>query len=120
MIGRVDAAGRALIDIRIASTLDAEPITLSAWIDTGFTGDLVLPQGTIDDLSLSPSGTVGAVLADGSQVTMQVYSCSILWFDKWRRLEVVANQGTNPLLGVGLLLEHELRIDYVSKTIELT
>jgi clan AA aspartic protease len=119
MNGHVDAAGRALFDVRITSALVAESITLSAWIDTGFTGDLVLPQAIIDDLALPQSGTVGAVLADGSQVIMQAYRCFILWFENFRRLEVVPNDGTFPFLGVGLLLDHDLRIDYLSKSIEL-
>jgi len=119
MNGYVDKAGRALVDVELRATRDAPALSVKAWIDTGFTGDLVLPQMLIDDLALSLSGTVRAVLADGSQIAMKTYRCFIQWFDEVRRLEVVANEGEHPLLGVGLLLDREIRIDYRSKEITL-
>jgi len=119
MNGIVDNAGRALLDVELRATREAPSLSIAAWIDTGFTGDLVLPQSVIDDFGLPLTGTVAAVLADGSQITMKTYRCFILWFDDLRRLEVVANEGEHPLLGVGLLLDHELRIDYRSKAIAI-
>jgi clan AA aspartic protease len=117
MNGVVDSAGRALLDIELKATRDAPALSVTAWIDTGFTGDLVLPQTIVDDLALTLTGTVSAVLADGSQIAMKTYRCFVQWFDELRRLEIVANEGEHPLLGVGLLLDHELRIDYRSKVI---
>ena len=35
------------------------------------------------------------------------------------RLEIVANQGQYPLLGVGLLLDRDLHIDYRAKTVTI-
>lgn len=64
MNGVVDASGRALLEIELQSTAAAEPVKLSVWIDTGFTGDLVVPQSLVDELNLAQSGSVGAVLAD--------------------------------------------------------
>jgi clan AA aspartic protease len=86
---------------------------------TGFNGDLVLPQQRIDELSLPQSGTVSAILADGAEHVMNAYSCQIVWFGKRRRVEVVANDGKYPLLGVGLLRGHDLHISYRSGEIEI-
>lgn len=119
MIGRVDNAGRALLDVELRCAPDSAGRLSSAWIDTGFTGELVLSQTIIDDLGLTLTGTVSAVLADGSQVVLRTYECFIAWIDGTKRLEVVANEGTYMLLGVGLLLERRLVIDYQSKLIEL-
>jgi len=119
MNGLVDSGGRALLEIGLRPTGDASAQSMTAWIDTGFTGELVLPQSTVDELRLPLSGTVGAVLADGSQVAMRTYQCFIDWFDGVRRLEVVANEGECPLLGVGLLFDRELRIDYRSRVVAL-
>ncbi|MCE9552544.1 MAG: hypothetical protein K8T91_04090 [Planctomycetes bacterium] len=68
------------------------------------------------------SGSVDAVLADGSQMELNTYSCDIEWFGTVRNLEVIANAGECPLLGVGLLLGLELRIDYrnLRLTLELS
>jgi predicted aspartyl protease len=80
---------------------------------------LVLPQQQIEDLTLPESGTVKAILADGSEVTLKRYVCLIDWFGEERDLEVVANEGEYPLLGVGLLLGHDLRISYRSGEIAI-
>jgi clan AA aspartic protease len=119
MIGLVDSAGRALLEIEVQPAPSAAGLPIAAWIDTGFTGDLVLPKAVIDQLGLTLSGTVGAVLADGSHVAMQAYECYIQWFGDLRRLEVVGNDGTSPLLGVGLLLDREVIIDYRRKKVTL-
>ena len=120
MNGFVDSAGSALLDVELRPSPNAPAVRVRAWIDTGFTGDLVLPQTVIDDMALTLTGTVSAVLADGSEAVMKTYRCFIQWFDDLRRLEVVANQGEHALLGVGLLLDRELRIDYRSRAVTVT
>ena len=119
MIGRGDSAGRALLDIELRASKKSSSEWLTAWIDTGFTGELVLPATRIEELSLTLTGTVSAVLADGSRTAMTTYECFVHWFGEWRRLDVVANEGATSLLGIGLLLERELRIDYRSNFVEL-
>ena len=112
MNGHVDHLGRALVTISIRSSHAVETWDLQVWIDTGFNGDLVLPQSEINRLQLLQSGTVKGILADGSTVAMKTYACLIEWFGTPRELEVVANAGESPLLGVGLLLGHDLHVSY--------
>jgi clan AA aspartic protease len=112
MNGHVDPDGRALVTVSIRPTTGGQVNDVEAWVDTGFNGDLVLPRGLIERLALPASGTVKAVLADSSQVALQTYSCVVDWFDQERNLEVVSNDGEYPLLGVGLLLDHDLRVSY--------
>ncbi len=119
MRGVVDNGGRSLLAVQLRSTSDADSVEVEVWIDTGFTGDLVLPQAAIDALGLIQSGSVDAVLADGSQTELRTYSCLIEWFGNERNLEVIANDGDYPLLGVGLLLGLELRIDYRNLKLQL-
>jgi clan AA aspartic protease len=114
MNGHVDELGRALLSVSVLGLPTAHTLHIQAWIDTGFNGDLVLPQAQIDGLRLPQSGTVKAVLADGSQVTLKTYTCLIDWFGEQRDLEVVANEGEFPLLGIGLLLGRDLHISYRS------
>ena len=109
MRGSIDAGGRALLSIQIGPDSASRPVAIEVWVDTGFTGDLVLPQATIDKLALRQSGTVDAILADGSQIELKTYTCFVNWFGEERRLEVVANEGDCPLLGVGLLFGLERR-----------
>jgi clan AA aspartic protease len=114
MIGQVDASGRALVPVPVRGSEAASTLEIEAWIDTGFTGELALPQQQITSLGLPQSGTVKAILADGSEVALKTYTCLIDWFGESRRLEVVANEGQFPLLGVGLLLGRDLHISYRS------
>jgi clan AA aspartic protease len=117
MNGIVDGAGRALLRLRVRNPNDAAEAELDVWIDTGFTGDLVLPQKHVSSLGLPIGPAVKAALADGSETQLDTYTCLLLWFDEWKRIEVVANQGQFPLLGVGLLLDRKLVIDYAAKTL---
>lgn len=119
MNGIVDSGGRALLDIELHSTSDAAAETVAVWIDTGFTGDLVLPKRLIEQLGLPQSGTVSAILADGSEVSLRTYTCWIKWFDKVLRLQVVGNEGECPLLGVGLLLDRDLHVNYRTSVVSL-
>jgi len=112
MIGKVDSSGRALLSVELRPDPFSAAAIMDVWIDTGFTGELVLPQTVINELRLPKSGSVDAVLADGSQIELFTYTCVIEWFRSVRKLEVIANDGDYPLLGVGLLLGMELVIDY--------
>ena len=44
MNGFVDTNGRALIQIDLRPTRIQKATPIEVWIDTGFTGDLVLPK----------------------------------------------------------------------------
>ena len=120
MNGFVDENGRALLPIQVQSRPDDHPIELNVWIDTGFTGELVLPQSMIESLRLQMSGTVDAILADGSAIELGTFTCFIEWFGTTRRVEVVESEGDRALLGVGLLLGCELRANYQELSVTLT
>src|SRR5262245_24706830 len=100
MTGSVDGSGRALVGIRLNNPADATETEADAWIDTGFTGELVLPQQKVTSLGLPLGPAVMARLANGSDIQLDTYTCLVEWFDEWRRIEVVANEGQYPLLGV--------------------
>jgi predicted aspartyl protease len=44
MKGRVDKSGRAIIEVKIAACAEGPLHSIDAWIDTGFTGDLVISR----------------------------------------------------------------------------
>ena len=119
MTGNVDAAGRAMLSLKIVADQLPLGTSIDVWIDTGFTGELVLPTSIIHQFGLTKSGSLDAALADGSQVQLDTFTCRIQWFGSERMLEVIANEGAIPLLGVGLLLGRELRIDYTNLTLTL-
>jgi clan AA aspartic protease len=119
MTGVVDGSGRALLRVRLRHPTSFVETELDCWIDTGFTGELVVPQGPINALGLPLGPAIRARLADGSEVELETYLCLLEWFGIWKQIEVIANTGPYPLLGVGLLLGHELQIDYRSLVLTL-
>jgi hypothetical protein len=41
------------------------------------------------------------------------------WFGTWTQIEIIANNGPIPLLGVGFLLGHELNVNYRTQVVTL-
>jgi clan AA aspartic protease len=120
MIGSVDGNGRALLRVRLRSSTSAPETELDVWVDTGFSGELVLPQQMAVSLGLPVGLGIDARLGDGSTVKFDTYTGLLDWFGQWKLVEVMANQGEVPLLGVGLLMGYELRIDYRAGTVSVT
>lgn len=87
-------------------------VELDVLIDTGFTGCLTLPREVVSELGLELEGETLAVLADGSEVTYDMYFCTVDWFDGNRSVEVLATDST-PLLGMELLAGMRLQRDVV-------
>jgi clan AA aspartic protease len=112
--GFVDEFGRALLRLPIRAGHDAESAEILAWIDTAFNGELVIPRQMIQDANLVQSGAIEARLADGKTVLLESFTCLVDWFGETRTVEVIANEGEYSLLGIGLLLQRKLTIDYKS------
>jgi clan AA aspartic protease len=117
--GKVDREARALVDLSIRPRLGAAAHTITAWIDTAFTGELVIPRDTIDKLQLHQSSAITAGLADGSQAVLETFSCFVEWLDEERQIEAIESDGLLPLLGVGLLSNCRLEIDYRLTTVAI-
>lgn len=79
----------------------------------------MLPRQWIDDLALPPSGAIKGMLADGAEIELNRYVCRIDWFGEEFDLEVLANEGDYPLLGVGLLADHDLYISFRSGEVSI-
>jgi clan AA aspartic protease len=119
MTGQVDDYGRCLVSLTIVHPGSAVLTTLDAWIDTGCTGELVIPKAIIGSIGLTRSGQVKAGLGDGSVVLLDTYTCLIEWFGKTIQIEAVSNDGRFPLIGVGLMEDFELTVNYPARTVTL-
>ena len=120
MKGFVDNRNRALISIRAANNLKAEPVEVLVWIDTAFDGHLVFPKELISKMKLDSLVETEAILADGSKITMESYYCVVDWFGQRFPVQVIENDGKFPLLGTGLLDGRTIHISYDAKTVAVT
>jgi len=119
MNGRVDEDARALITVAVQPSENAPMCELEVWVDTGFNGDLALPQSRIDELGFQQAGTIMGILADGSEIVLDRYLGWIDWLGGSFDVEVIAHGGEYPLLGIRLLADHDLHISYRSGEISI-
>lgn len=119
MIGRVDERCRALLTISVRKSLASPAAEVTTWIDTAFDGHLVFPRRLIEELQLDSLVETEALLADGSKVVLETFICFVDWFGDRMALQVIANDGSFPLLGTGLLEGRVLQIDYPQRSLTL-
>jgi clan AA aspartic protease len=111
IIGVVNAYREATIR-SIVQDANGQGHDIEAVIDTGFTGFLTLPPALITVLGLSWRGYASAVLGDGSLQQFDVYAATVIWDGHPRMVEIDA-AATDPLVGMGLLYGHEVRIQAI-------
>jgi clan AA aspartic protease len=111
IIGMVNAHREATISL-IVQDANGQGHDIDAVIDTGFTGFLTLPAALIAALGLTWRGYATAVLGDGSLQQFDVYAAAVIWDGQTRVVEIDAAE-TDPLVGMGLLYGHEVRIQAI-------
>lgn len=106
--GIVTAGGEPVVKVRVVGPTQVEEL-VDALIDTGYTGFLALPSHLITKLDLIYRGPGSAGMADGSQIRFNTYDALIEW-DGAPRPVLVSALGSQPVIGMGLLDGHELRV----------
>jgi predicted aspartyl protease len=118
--GTVDNAWRALLHITLRHPTTGADSDVDAWIDTAFTGDLTLPRPMVLALGFPLGPTVRARLADGSETELESFSCLLPWLGQLKPIEIVANDSQFPLLGVGVMRDSDLHINYRARTMTVS
>ena len=106
--GAVNAQGEATIPLVVRDAHGQEH-EITAVIDTGFTGFLTLPAALIASLGLAWRGREQGMLGDGSLQLFEVYEAVVIWDGRVRSAEANGAE-VIPLVGMGLIHGHELRI----------
>ena len=109
ILGSVNANREAMIQIAVLSE-SKQPKSVRTIIDTGYTGDLMLPGAIVKALGLTLRGIQSAILGDGSLKMFEMYAGSVIWDGQVRRVEVNASE-TESLVGMGLLENYTLEIE---------
>lgn len=76
-----------------AAEIGGETGLVEAVIDTGFTGQHVLPPETVDRLGRPRRGRRRAILADGRITEVDVYRARVVWHARERGIQVLATEG---------------------------
>jgi predicted aspartyl protease len=81
-------------------------------IDTGFDGELTLPPALVAVYGLVSCGRLRTLLGDGSIQFVDEYDVTVTWEGQPRLLRTQAI-GLEPLIGMELLRNHDVKIEVV-------
>jgi clan AA aspartic protease len=107
ILSNVNANVELVVSVGVAD-LTGRELDIEFLIDTGFTGDLALPPMVISAFGLPFVTYIVTRLADGTTRYEPLYRAVILWDGAPRIVQVIASAGGLPLLGMGLLRNHDL------------
>ena len=110
IIGKIRTDREAVIELEVVSSVQREKI--EAVIDTGFTGYLMLPRDLINHLNLPLIGRRDVILADGTNVPLNLYRVKVVWHGVERTVHVLQADAES-LVGMSLLRGSRLTLDVV-------
>ena len=86
-------------------------------LDTGFSGELVLPRDVVDELQLTIFGQVPFEVVSGAQMSADFTEVKIRWLDEERIVDVIVSESDDALIGTALLDGTRLTIGYIANTV---
>jgi clan AA aspartic protease len=111
IVGIVNSRLEATIPVTIFGP-GGQQQALTAVIDTGYNGDLCLPQSVVTALSLPSLAPKPVKLGDDSWKVLPFCRAEVDWDGHRRAVRVLCVEG-DPLAGTALLLGHRLEADFV-------
>ena len=106
--GRVSAGLDPLVNIELGNGKGSFQ-SLQVVVDTGFSGELALPSELIQSLGLDYIDDVSVALADRQERPVRAYDGVVFWQGRSRDV-MVLDMGSEPLLGMALLLGSRLTV----------
>ena len=110
MIGGVVNAAYEPVVVLAVQGPSGQATEIEAIMDTGFNGFLTVTPALAAELGIPLEGASRATLADGSEVTFDIYDVAVLW-DSRPRYVLADAAGTTPLVGMRMLDRRNLNID---------
>src|SRR5687768_306593 len=110
--GNVNAHREATAPLVLRDNTGNE-LTVTAVVDTGFNGYLILPPDPVAKLGLLFVFQSSGTLADGSVVSLDVYEVTVVWDGTPRTVEADCIDGPH-LVGMALLEGFDLHIHNIA------
>lgn len=101
----------AIVELEVVGVDQLERIEVI--VDTGFTGELLLPGNLIDRLEIPKVGELPITLGDGSEVNAGLYLAIVVWHGERRIVQALRTDGKS-LVGMALLFGNRIIIDVVT------
>ena len=113
MTGTVTDDGVPIIMIPVAGQM------LPGIIDTGFNGDVELPEELRESLNARFIGRMSSLLASGQQIEQDVYLVDFPFDGETIVAEATFVPGDEILIGTQLMQPYRLEIDFPNQTVRL-
>jgi predicted aspartyl protease len=113
IVGTVTPDGTPIVLLPVAGK------TWQAIIDSGFNGDLELPEALRPAVNPRFTLRVLSILAGGQQVLEDNYDVDFPFDGRTLTAEATFVDGSEILIGTGLMRRYRLEIDFVARTVRL-
>ena len=113
----IDFAMQVKCKINVKGTRKSVPI--EAVIDTGFSGFLCIPVSVAIQIGLELFGQETVILADGSKKRQLTFLGTVVFEKKEIPIEISLTNADEALLGVGLLQNKKLEINFPQKIVSI-
>ena len=110
-IGRVITSGKPLVRLEFLDRQQNRHV-IPMVLDTGFTGQVLLPERYVTRLGLALDRSTQGHLANGEFIAIPSGDAVVIWQGTSRNVQFVQT-GTEPLLGMEFLWNHRITIDAV-------
>ena len=115
LVGRVQENLFATIPIELSNGA-----IVNCLIDSGFQGTLMLPKDFAEDNSIEILGQETFIAAERTQVQINSAIAEIKWFSEQFEVPIFVSNSDDALIGVEMLLDTILEIDYINSTVKIT
>ena len=110
--GRVAASRKPLVSVTVLdSNGNRRPVRFV--LDSGFTGQLLLPESYMRRLGLTTDGYIDGRPATGQVIRIPTGRATVIWQGRPRSVQVL-QLDSEPLLGMEFLWNHRITIDAVA------
>jgi clan AA aspartic protease len=111
-IGTVDSSGDVLVPLTVEGLgAEGQHRDVTALLDTGFNGFLALPPALISELDLEQISREQYMTAGGAMHFTGVYEAVVVFGEERRVVDEIV-EAAEPLVGVGLLWELKVCLEY--------
>ena len=110
--GSVVGTRKPLVPITILDSV-GNPQTLRVVLDTGFTGQLALPERYMRRFGLTTDGHIDGRPATGEIIRIPTGRATLIWQGRRRSVEVL-QLDSDPLLGMEFLWNHHIAINAIT------
>ena len=106
--GVVNAAHEAVLSLSLRGP-DGQIQEIEAVVDTGYSGFLTLAPALVVELGLPFAYAGRAFLANDDEVEFDVHDVTVIWDAQPRQVRAAAT-GSTPLIGMSMLVGHDLHV----------